>query len=133
MNKLKFINKSNNNLLFDKMIRLKDFVFSLNNEILEVIKLACEYGDINIEFYKESDDFYKIYLLQKRRVLIQEAINKIEEFIALNEQKKSLEEIQGFITTNLPNAQEVFAKAFTDLCVKLLVHVVQFEPLLVLR
>jgi hypothetical protein len=40
--------------------------------------------------------------------------DKIEEFIALNEQKKSLEEIQGFITTNLPNAQEVFAKAFTD-------------------
>ena len=36
------------------------------------------------EIYKESDDFYKIYLLQKRRVLIQEAINKIEEFIKTN-------------------------------------------------
>lgn len=37
-----------------------------------------------VEIYKESDDFYKVYLLQKRRVFIQESINKIEEFIKTN-------------------------------------------------
>lgn len=36
------------------------------------------------EIYKESDDFYKIYLLQKRRVFIQDIINKVEEFIKTN-------------------------------------------------
>lgn len=36
------------------------------------------------EIYKESDDFYKIFLLQKRRVFIQSLINKVEEFIKTN-------------------------------------------------
>lgn len=40
--------------------------------------------------------------------------DKIEEFISLNEQKKPKEEVEQFIADNMPNAQEVFTKAFTD-------------------
>lgn len=38
----------------------------------------------------------------------------IEEFISMNEQKKPSEEINKFIQDKMPNAQEVFSKAFMD-------------------
>lgn len=37
-----------------------------------------------------------------------------EEFIRLNEEKKSQEEIQQFLQDKLPNAQETFALAFSE-------------------
>lgn len=37
-----------------------------------------------------------------------------EAFISLNEEKKSQEEIQAFLQDKLPNAQEVFALAFSE-------------------
>jgi hypothetical protein len=36
----------------------------------------------------------------------------LEVFIKMNEEKKSKEEIEGFIKEKLPNAQEIFTNAF---------------------
>lgn len=38
----------------------------------------------------------------------------LEDFIKLNEEKKSREEIDAFLKEKMPNAQEVFTKAFAD-------------------
>lgn len=38
----------------------------------------------------------------------------LESFIKMNEEKKSKEEINKFLTENMPNAQEVFTNAFAD-------------------
>lgn len=38
----------------------------------------------------------------------------LEEFIKMNEEKKSKEELEQFLKNKMPNAQEVFAKAFAD-------------------
>lgn len=38
----------------------------------------------------------------------------IEEFIKMNETKKSMEEMQKFLMDKMPNAQGVFVKAFDD-------------------
>lgn len=39
---------------------------------------------------------------------------KLEEFIKLNEEKRPQEEIQKFMTENVPNSQKVFSDAFTE-------------------
>ena len=38
----------------------------------------------------------------------------LEAFIKLNEENKSKEEVETFIKDHLPNAQDVFVKAFAD-------------------
>lgn len=38
----------------------------------------------------------------------------LEEFIKINEEKKSQSEIEQFLKDKMPNAQDVFAKAFAD-------------------
>lgn len=38
----------------------------------------------------------------------------LEEFIKLNEEKKSMEEIESYLKDKMPNAQEVFTKAFME-------------------
>ncbi len=38
----------------------------------------------------------------------------LEAFIKMGEEKKSMVEIQQFLTDKMPNAQEVFARAFAD-------------------
>lgn len=38
----------------------------------------------------------------------------LEEFIAMNESKKSREEIEGFLKEHMPNSQEVFTKTFME-------------------
>lgn len=38
----------------------------------------------------------------------------LEAFMKMNEEKKSKEEINAFLTEKLPNAQEVFTSAFAD-------------------
>lgn len=38
----------------------------------------------------------------------------METFIKMNEEKKSKEEVEEFLKEKMPNAQEVFAKAFVD-------------------
>lgn len=38
----------------------------------------------------------------------------LEDFIKLNEEKKSKEEIENFLKEKMPNYEEVFAKAFAD-------------------
>lgn len=38
----------------------------------------------------------------------------LDEFIKMNEEKKSREEIEGFLKEKMPNSAEVFAKAFGD-------------------
>lgn len=37
-----------------------------------------------------------------------------DEFIKMNEEKKSREEVEKFLQEKVPNVQEVFAKAFAD-------------------
>lgn len=39
---------------------------------------------------------------------------QLEPFIEMNEQQKSRQEIEDFLKTHLPNAQDVFAKAFVE-------------------
>lgn len=38
----------------------------------------------------------------------------LDEFIKLNEAKKSREEIEGFLKEKMPNSADTFAKAFAD-------------------
>ena len=38
----------------------------------------------------------------------------LDEFIKMNEEKKSREEIEKFLIDNMPHSKEVFAKAFAD-------------------
>ena len=38
----------------------------------------------------------------------------LEAFIKMNEEKKSKEEVERFVQEKLPNAQEIFANAFTE-------------------
>lgn len=38
----------------------------------------------------------------------------LDEFIKLNEEKKSREEIEGFLKEKMPQSAEVFARAFAD-------------------
>lgn len=40
--------------------------------------------------------------------------DKVEEFIKMNEEKKSKEEIEKFVKEVMPNAQEVFTNAFME-------------------
>lgn len=38
----------------------------------------------------------------------------LEDFIKLNEEKRSREEIDAYLREKMPNAQEIFAKGFAD-------------------
>lgn len=38
----------------------------------------------------------------------------LDEFIKLNEEKKSREEVEGFLKGKMTNSAEVFARAFAD-------------------
>lgn len=40
--------------------------------------------------------------------------DKVEEFIKMNEEQKSQEEIQAYLQQYIPNVQEVMANAFTE-------------------
>ncbi|OGK39931.1 hypothetical protein A3F34_01900 [Candidatus Roizmanbacteria bacterium RIFCSPHIGHO2_12_FULL_44_10] len=38
----------------------------------------------------------------------------LDEFIKMNEEKRSREEVEQFLQDNMPHSKEVFAKAFSD-------------------
>jgi hypothetical protein len=58
--------------------------------------------------------FVRLDSFMATRLLDQLPKEKVEEFIRMNEEKKSREELELFIKDNIPNAAQFFANIFTD-------------------
>lgn len=86
---------------------VQSFLESLLNDAGMTLDESLK-GEMINELYARLDNFITSTIIDTMPQ------DKIEDFISLNEQKKPKEEIEKFIADNIPNAQEVFAKAFTD-------------------
>jgi hypothetical protein len=60
------------------------------------------------ELYARLDEYLTNVIVDKMPA------EHLEAFIKINEEGKSKEEIDTFLRSNLPNAQEVFTNAFAD-------------------
>lgn len=61
-----------------------------------------------LELYSRLDNFITTTIMENMPP------EKLDEFIKLNEEKRPREEIDQYMRENMPNSQEVFAKAFVD-------------------
>lgn len=60
------------------------------------------------ELYKKLDEFIANVVVESMPE------DKIDAFVKLNEDKRPMEEIEQYLKTNMPDAQNVLAKAFVD-------------------
>ena len=60
------------------------------------------------ELYKRLDSFIATAIMDNLKP------EDLEEFIKLNEEKKSKDEIEQFLRDKIPNSQEIFANVFSD-------------------
>lgn len=64
--------------------------------------------DMLQELYQRLDNFLASIVVQNLPP------EHLEQFIKMNEEKKSREEVQQFLQEKVPNIQEVFARAFME-------------------
>ncbi len=61
-----------------------------------------------LELYSRLDNFITTTIIENMPP------EKLDEFIKLNEDKRPRKEVDQYMRENMPNSEEVFAKAFVD-------------------